>query len=123
MSGKGLVKEEIQVGNATLIYEPVKFHLDMATMAITALITIVGRDLLMVSKNHGCTSSFGTRAGKRLALRPYTGTGTKRRFICIQLSSSNTNARQSILYSPHHILCFNLLFYFSNLTFYYVFFL
>jgi len=41
MSGKGLVKEEIQVGNATLIYEPVKFHLDMATMAITALIVIL----------------------------------------------------------------------------------
>jgi len=41
MSGKGLVKEEIQVGNATLTYEPVKFHLDIATMAITALIVIL----------------------------------------------------------------------------------
>jgi len=29
------------MGNATLIYEPVKFHLDMATMAITALIVIL----------------------------------------------------------------------------------
>ena len=27
-----------------------------------------------------------------------------------------TNARQSILYSPHNILGFNLLFYFSNLS-------
>ena len=41
MSGKGLVKEEIQMGNATLTYEPVKFHLDMVTMAITALIVIL----------------------------------------------------------------------------------
>ena len=41
MSGKGLVKEEIQMGNATFFYEPVKFHLDMATMAITALIVIL----------------------------------------------------------------------------------
>ena len=41
MSDEGLVKEEIQVGNATLTYEPVKFHLDMATMAITALIVIL----------------------------------------------------------------------------------
>jgi len=41
MSEKGLVKEEIQVGNATLIYEPVKFHLDVATMAITALMVIL----------------------------------------------------------------------------------
>jgi len=41
MSGKGLVKEEIQMGNATVTYEPVKFHLDMATMAITALIVIL----------------------------------------------------------------------------------
>jgi len=41
MPGKGLVKEEIQMGNATFFYEPVKFHLDMATMAITALIVIL----------------------------------------------------------------------------------
>jgi len=41
MTGKGLVKEEIKTGNATFIYEPVKFHLDMATMAITALIVIL----------------------------------------------------------------------------------
>jgi len=41
MSGEGLVEEEIRTGNATFIYEPVKFHLDMATMAITALIVIL----------------------------------------------------------------------------------
>jgi len=41
MSGKGLVKEEIRTSNATFFYEPVKFHLDMATMAITALIVIL----------------------------------------------------------------------------------
>jgi len=41
MTGNGLVKEEIQTANATFIYEPVKFHLDMATMAITALIVIL----------------------------------------------------------------------------------
>ena len=38
---KGLIKEEIQAGNATFVYEPVKFHLDIATMAITALIVIL----------------------------------------------------------------------------------
>jgi len=41
MSNKGLIKEEIRAGNATFVYEPVKFHLDMATMAITALIVIL----------------------------------------------------------------------------------
>jgi len=41
MSNKGLIKEEIRNGNATFVYEPVKFHLDMATMAITALIVIL----------------------------------------------------------------------------------
>ena len=41
ISGDGLVKEEIQTANATFTYEPVKFHLDMATMAITALIVIL----------------------------------------------------------------------------------
>ena len=35
MSNNGLIKEEIQAGNATFVYEPVKFHLDVATMAIT----------------------------------------------------------------------------------------
>ena len=41
MSNKGLIKEEIQAGNTTFVYEPVKFHLDMATMSITALIVIL----------------------------------------------------------------------------------
>ena len=41
MSNKGLIKEEIQAGNATFVYEPVKFHLDVTTMAITALIVIL----------------------------------------------------------------------------------
>jgi len=41
MSDEGLVREEIQVGNATLTYVPVKFHFDMSTMAITALIVIL----------------------------------------------------------------------------------
>lgn len=41
MAGDGLVKEEIQTANATFVYEPVKFHLDMATMAITALMVIL----------------------------------------------------------------------------------
>jgi len=41
MSDKGLVKEEFQMGNATLVYEPVKFHLDVATVAITASIVIL----------------------------------------------------------------------------------
>ena len=41
MSDEGLIREELQVANATFVYEPVKFHLDMATMAITALIVIL----------------------------------------------------------------------------------
>ena len=42
--------------------------------------------------------------------------GLGRAFTRALASSSHTNARQSILYSPHHILSFNLLFYFSNLS-------
>jgi len=41
MSNKGLIKEEIRTDNATFVYEPVKFHLDMATIATTALIVIL----------------------------------------------------------------------------------
>ena len=50
--------------------------------------------------------------------------GLGRAFTGELASSTVTNARQSILYiSPHHILSFHLFFYFSNLTFYSVFFL
>jgi len=34
MTEEGLIREELQATNVTWVYEPVKFHLDMATMAI-----------------------------------------------------------------------------------------